>query len=213
MKISKFFAVLIVFFSSGVCADGFESVSYVTSTGSIVVRDSHGAEKQCEIDQRLKDVTPQFNWNKTIVILGDIEYVTVDSLIACQGGKVQVERIPKKVGAVADVNVTKKLYLALDVVAVRPFSFIATVGRLGSDRAVANFPGMYSHSKSQQKIAEESFGYNELLSLARISADGRYVSADGSMSCGPDSYPGVWDLESKKNVVRDGGCESLFGGP
>ena len=87
--------------------------------------DSQHAEKQCRIEPKMNDAKPLFNWNKTIVILGSVEYVPVDSLVACAGGVAAVRRIPAKVGAVADVNTAKNLYLALDVVSTTPETYPA----------------------------------------------------------------------------------------
>lgn len=112
-------------------------------------------------------------------------------------------------GFVVDVNLKKKIYLALDVVTAGTFSYAATVSNLGDRRPLANFPGMYNPEKSMEKIQEEGFGYDES-SLGRISPNGRYVSADGSMACDISAHPGVWDLQRKQKVVRADGCEKLF---
>ncbi|MEX3846297.1 hypothetical protein [Paraburkholderia sp. BR10882] len=209
MKIPGFAVAALTAATLNVHAQDLDSVRYVASTGTIVLIDSQHAEKQCRIEPKMNDAAPLFNWNKTVVILGSVEYVPVDSLVACAGGVTAVRRIPAKVGAVADVNTAKNLYLALDVVSTTPETYTATVAHLGSTRPVADFPGMYGVAKGKSRVEKESFSYDES-SLGRISPDGRYVSADGSMLCGDDSYPGVWDLERKQKVIREDGCESLF---
>lgn len=209
MKFPKLAVAALVAATLNVNAQDLDSVRYVDATGTLVLKDTLHAEKQCRIEPKINDAAPLFNWNKTIVILGSVEYVPVDSLIACTGGVASVRRIPAKVGAVADVNTPKNLYLALDIVNSTPETYIATVGHLGSTRPIADFPGMYSVAKGKSGVEKESFSYNES-SPGRISPDGRYVSADGSMLCGDDSYPGVWDLERKQKIVRDDRCESLF---
>jgi hypothetical protein len=190
-------------------AHEFESVRYVATSSTVVLADAQHAERQCRVEPKVEDSAALFNWDKTIVILGSREYVPVDALVACNGGVVTVEHIPAKVGAVADVNVAKNLYLALDLVSVSPYSYTATVAHLGSTRPIADFPGMYGATKGRSRIEKEAFIYDES-TPARISPDGRYVSVDGSMQCGVDSYPGVWDLGRKQKVVRGDGCESLF---
>lgn len=69
--------------------------------------------------------------------------------------------------------------------------------------------GSLVKKRGGQKIKEEAFGYIES-TPGRISQGGRYVSADGSMDCRAEAYPGVWDLILKKNIKRQDGCESLF---
>ena len=108
-----------------------------------------------------------------------------------------------------DVNPEHEIYLALDFVGTSPMTFSATVARLNKTSSVLNAPGILSSDKSEERIKEESFGYVEAIP-GRISPNGRYVSADGSMSCGPNAYPGVWDLLSKKNVINEKGCDALF---
>ncbi|HKR42628.1 MAG TPA: hypothetical protein VJU59_23635 [Paraburkholderia sp.] len=188
-------------------AQGSNSLRYDSATGVLVIAVGQHAEKRCMIEPRVKGSSPQFNWNDTIVILASREYVSVDSIVSCNNGVAPVRRIPAKAGFVVDVNLAKGIYLALDIFGTTPMSFSATVARLDSTRPVADFPGMYSASKSKRTIEEEAFTYS---GGGSISEDGRYVSADGTMQCTAESYPGVWDLVRKQRVVREDGCESLF---
>lgn len=130
-------------------------------------------------------------------------------MFALADGRVEPSHIPGKVGFVVDVNSKRKIYLALDLVGVSPMAFTATVAKLGEIRSILNAPGIFSEEKGGQKIKEEAFGYIES-TPGRISQGGRYVSADGSMDCRAEAYPGVWDLILKKNIKRQDGCESLF---
>ena len=92
----------------------------------------------------------------------------------------------KKVGFLVDVNPEHKVYLALDLVGFSPMAFTATVARLGETRSILSAPGIFSDRKGDEKIKEESFGYVDA-NPGRISPNGRYVIADGSMDCGPDA--------------------------
>ncbi len=182
---------------------------YVPATGLLVITNADRTEKQCRINTKLEKVTPVFNWNKTIITLGNVEYVSVTSVTNCASGAASIERIPDKAGTVTDVNIEAGLYLSVAVVNSSPLTYTALVAKLGSRQPVANFPGMYSAAKSTSRVLKESFTYSDSRP-GRISPDGRYVSADGSMRCTPESYPGVWDLKRKQKVVRQVGCESLF---
>ncbi len=186
-----------------------DSVRYVPSTRILVITNADHTEKQCRINTELVNATPVFNWNKTIVTLGNVEYVSVASVINCAGGIAPIERIPDKAGTVTDVNIANGLYLSVAVVSSSPLTYTALVAKLGSKLPVANFPGMYNASKSTSRLLKESFTYIDS-QPGRISPDGRYVSVDGSMRCTPEAYPGVWDLKRKQKVVRENGCESLF---
>lgn len=186
-----------------------ESVRYVPATGVLLISQADHAVAQCRLNTWLENATPAFNWNKTIVTLGNVEYVSVRSVMRCAGGVVQIERIPDKAGTVTDVNVASGLYLSVAVVNASPLTYTALVAKLGSREPVANFPGMYNSEKSSSRVLKESFTYLDSRP-GRISPDGRYVSVDGSMRCTAEVYPGVWDLKRKQKVVRENGCESLF---
>ncbi|MBB3262125.1 hypothetical protein F4827_007005 [Paraburkholderia bannensis] len=175
----------------------------------LLITEADHTQAQCRLNTQLENATPVFNWNKTIVTLGNVEYVSVRSVTRCAGGVVQIERIPDKAGTVTDVNVASGLYLSVAVVNSSPLTYTALVAKLGSREPVANFAGMYSTAKSSSRVLKESFTYLDSRP-GRISPDGRYVSVDGSMQCTPEAYPGVWDLKRKQKVVRENGCESLF---
>ncbi|WP_148654594.1 MULTISPECIES: hypothetical protein [Paraburkholderia] len=190
-------------------ADDFASVQYDASNNSIALKRSDGASRQCVLARKLKDVDPKFNWNQQVVLLNNTDYVAVADVQQCTDGKASPSSIPPHVGFVVDVNLRKKLYLSLDVVTAGTISYAATVSKLGSNRPIGNFPGEYTRGKSMSKLQEEGFGYSES-APGRISEDGRYVSANGSMECAIYSHPGVWDLQTGKRVVRSDGCENLF---
>jgi hypothetical protein len=186
-----------------------DAVRYFPANGMLLITKADHTEAQCRLNTQLENATPVFNWNKTIVTLGNVEYVSVRSVTRCAGGVVQIERIPDKAGTVTDVNVASGLYLSVAVANSSPLTYTALVAKLGSREPVASFPGMYSAAKSSSDVLKESFTYVDSRP-GRISPDGRYVSVDGSMRCTPEVYPGVWDLKRKQKVVRENGCESLF---
>jgi hypothetical protein len=185
------------------------AVAFDSSTNSVSVHAGGRAASRCFLSKKLAHVAPRFNWNKSIIILTDIDFVTLDDVQTCSGGSAQPSEIPKKVGFLVDVNPRYGIYLALDVVAVSPMAFSATVARLGTTHSLLNAPGIFSWKKSEERVKEEAFGYVESTS-GRISSNGRYVSADGTMDCTSNAYPGVWDLLLRKNVISEDGCDDLF---
>jgi hypothetical protein len=202
-------AILSALASSAAYAAEFDAVVYTGVTNTLVLKRSDGVSSKCRLARKLKGVEPKFNWSQDVVILTSTDYVGVADVLGCLGGSVSPSSVPQGVGFVVDVNLRKKLYLALDVVTAGTISYAATVAKLGSDRPIGNFPGEYARGKSMEKLQEEGFGYDDS-APGRISRDGRYVSADGSMECAIYSHPGIWDLQTGKTVVRDDGCKSLF---
>jgi hypothetical protein len=209
LKIIAAFSILSALVSPVAYAGGFDAVVYNDATNTLVLKRSDGSSTECRLTHKLKDIQPKFNWSQEVVILTNTDYVGVSDLLQCSSGSVSPSSIPQHVGFVVDVNLQKKLYLALDVVTAGTISYAATVAKLGSDRPIGNFPGEYTRGKSMEKLQEEGFGYDDS-SPGRISRDGRYVSADGSMECAIYSHPGIWDLQTGKTVVRSDGCEVLF---
>ena len=184
-------------------------VTFDSSSNVISIDAGSFAAKRCALAKKLEHVAPRFNWNKNIVILTDVDFVTVRNVEACAGGSVEPSHIPKNAGFLVDVNPKHDVYLALDLVGVSPMAFTATVARLGDTQSLLSAPGIFSDKKGDEKVKEEAFGYVDA-TPGRISPDGRYVSADGSMDCRSDAYPGVWDLRLKKKVTKETGCDALF---
>lgn len=190
-------------------ANPVTAVAFDASTNAVSVDGGGQGVSRCILSKKLTHVAPRFNWNKSIIILTDVDFVTVDDVRTCFGGSVQPSKIPAKVGFLVDVNPRYEIYLALDVVAVSPMAFSATVARLGATRSVLNAPGIFSWGKGEEQVKKEAFGYSDS-TPGRISPNGRYVSADGMMDCSPNAYPGVWDLLLRKNVVSEDRCDDLF---
>ncbi|MGF6244193.1 hypothetical protein P3T42_005958 [Paraburkholderia sp. GAS38] len=206
---ASLFSLLACASSISAHADQLASVKYVDSSHSVALIDANNSATQCALDRQIKNISPHLNWNKQVILLSDVDYVSVADVLACRGGKVSASRIPARVGFVVDVNLKRNIYLSLDAVSAGPLTFAATVARLGKTTPLADFQGMYMPEKRFEKIQEEGFDYDDSMP-GRISPDGRYVSANGSMDCTDDSYPGIWDLQTRKKVVRPDGCEQLF---
>lgn len=209
MNIKICFLIFSLSFGFNAFADDARPVIFDSSSNVISIDFGNSTARRCALSKKLKHVVPRFNWNKTIVILTDVDFVKVRDVEACAGGSVEPSRIPKKVGFLVDVNPEHKVYLALDLVGVSPMAFTATVARLGDTQSMLSAPGIFSDKKGDEKVKEEAFGYVDA-TPGRISPDGRYVSADGSMDCRSDAYPGVWDLRLKKKVTKETGCDALF---
>lgn len=190
-------------------ADPAPTVAFDPSTNVVSVDVGGKNASRCSLSQKLAHVAPRFNWNKSVIILTDIDFVTVQDIQTCAGGRVRSSRIPKTVGFLVDVNPRYGIYLALDIEAVSPMAFSATVARLGATHSVLDAPGIFNREKGEERVKEEAFGYADS-TPGRISSNGRYVSADGTMDCTSNAYPGVWDLLLRKNVISEEGCDDLF---
>ena len=209
MNIRIYFLLFLLSFGLNAFADDSRPVTFDSSSNVISIDVGNSPSRRCPLSKKLKNVAPRFNWNKNIVILTDVDFVKVRDVEACAGGRVEPYHIPKKVGFLVDVNPEHDIYLALDLVGVSPMAFTATVARLGDTHSILSAPGIFSDKKGDEKVKEEAFGYVDA-TPGRISPDGRYVSADGSMDCRSDAYPGVWDLRLKKKITKEAGCDALF---
>jgi hypothetical protein len=209
LNIKVCISAFLLLFGSNVLADAAGSVKFDSTSNIVLIDSGNSIVKRCALSKTLKHVAPRFNWNKTIIILTNVDFVAVRDVEACFRGSVDPSHIPKEVGFLVDVNAEHKIYLSLDLVGVSPMAFTATVARLGETHSILDAPGIFNEKKGDEKIKEESFGYVET-NPGRISPNGRFVSADGSMDCRPDAYPGVWDLILKKKVINETGCDALF---
>ena len=181
-------------------------------------REASGAEqKTCTL--QIKAQKAQLSYDGSAVILSDVEFIPTSSLGTCKTKALTPLKIASNVGSLVDVNVSKKLYLTLDVISTAPLAFLATVGKFGSTRNLVTLPGAYVQGRSLPKLQEQGFAYNPDIDMdrPRISPNGQYVSPGGAPDCSRNAYPGVWDIARNKHVVCKGtrlehqaACDALF---
>jgi hypothetical protein len=158
----------------------------------------------------------KLNYEETALILTDVDYLPVNKLQNCEEVSLKSSHIPDKSGFLVDINLQYGIYLALDTVYTSPFAYAAIVAKLSSRKLLVNLPGAYLPRASLKQLQKNAFQYNEETDSPRISLNGRYVSASGSINCG--GHPGVWDLKTKRAVTfpdvsqseRKEQCEALF---
>lgn len=178
---------------------------------------SRTEQKTCTL--QIKAQKAQLSYDGSAVILSDDEFVPTSSLGTCGTKALAPLKIASNVGSLVDVNVSKELYLTLDVISTSPLAFLATVGKFGSTRNLVTLPGAYVQGRSLPKLQEQGFAYNPDFDMdrPRISPNGQYVSPGGAPDCSINAYPGVWDIARNKRVVckgtrleHQGACDTLF---
>lgn len=199
-----------------------------TDSQSLKIKSIKIGEISCSINNLLADnkkiSSLKTNTEKTALILTSMEFISINSLSTCNGGTVEAQRIPDKVGFLVDVNLKNSIYIALDTVSVQPFGYAATVARLGSAKLLIDLPGAYSPRKSLKVLQKYAFSYNDELQEGqpKIATNGRYVAVSGEVDCSTNAVIGVWDLQTKKRVVfkstsdqedLDKKCGMLFDSP
>lgn len=191
-----------VFFLGSACADE----SYEVVGSSLKFND----DRICLLDK-----TPHYSiesYDKSAVMVSETGYVTKEELAHCQTGHaVRVLSIPSNVGVLSDINISKGIYVALDFVTVQPFTYLATVARIGSSRNLVSINGAYVAGKKLNDLEKFSFGGSGDAGTSAISPNGRFVAPDGQIDCTEDAYPGVWDIQGNRRVVAtDDACAALF---
>lgn len=181
---------------------------------SIVGLDSNKSTKICNLADKTSEA--KLTHDKSAVILSGNRLIPTANLRTCGSQRLSAIQIAPSVGELVDANVSKGIYLALDLIGTSPMSFLATVGRFGSTQNLVDLPGAYVRSKSTVALRGQGFGYNPDYQEPRISPDGRYVSPSGSMDCSDTSYPGIWDITRNRRVIEKPGadgesdCKALF---
>lgn len=150
--------------------------------------------------------------DKSAVMLSETGYVVKEELDNCEVGRaVHVLSIPSNVGFLSDINLSKNIYVALDFVTTQPFSYLATVARIGSSRNLVTVNGAYVAGKKLSELKKFAFGGSGDAGTSIIAPSGRYVAPNGQMDCGESAYPGVWDIQKNQRVVAtDDVCAALF---
>ncbi|MGY4728476.1 hypothetical protein [Burkholderia pyrrocinia] len=206
MKMDKFRRHLLVlapfFVAGGVSAgDAYEVVGSSLKVGS---------SKICLLDREPRYAVESFD--KSAVMLSETSYVDKHQLDHCRAEEgIHVLSIPSGVGVLSDINVSKGIYVALDFVSTQPFTYLATVARVGTSRNLVSVKGAYVVGRKINELKKTAFGGSGDAGVAIISPDGRYVAPTGQMDCSQESYPGVWDVKNNRRVVTtDDTCVALF---
>lgn len=163
----------------------------------------------------LLDKTPRYaieSYDKSAVMVSETGYVLMQELLHCKADRaVRVLSIPSKVGVLSDINVSKGIYIALDFVSTRPFSYLAIIARIGSSKNLVSINGAYVSGRKLNDLQKFAFGGSGEAGTSIISPSGRFVAPNGQVECTDDAYPGVWDIQKNRRVIAtDDACAALF---
>ncbi|CAM2164205.1 conserved hypothetical protein [Paraburkholderia sacchari] len=170
-----------------------------------------GSTRSCMLDT--KPIYAVASYDQSAVMVSVRGYVKRDDLESClREVPVHVHTIPDRVGFLSDINLSKRIYVALDFVSTRPFLYLATVAHIGSAKNLVTLDGAYISGRPLAQLKRHAFNATGEAGASVISLDGRYVAPDGVVSCTDDAFPGVWDVESNNRaVLDDDSCSALFG--
>ncbi|MDR5794897.1 hypothetical protein QCE49_16100 [Caballeronia sp. LZ008] len=203
---------LIVFFVS---ATVFSVISHAETKyeaigNTLKIEDGGRDLRTCKLDEEAIHAVVSFD--KSALIVSDTGYVNMRDLKQCSvSDVVHVSHIPEKVGVLSDINLPEGIYVSLDFVTVRPYTWLATVARIASTHNLVSLNGAYIKGKSIKDLQKHSFGGSGDPGTSIIAPSGRYVSPTGDATCSEDSYPGVWDVKENKRVITDQiSCSALF---
>ncbi len=192
---------------------------HATSTYADTEYSINGNHINTSIDGKISncslDVTPTSaveSADGKAVIVSDRGFVLISDLATCRTeAPIHVIQIPKGVGFLSDINVSKGIYVSLDFVSTRPTSYLATVAKLGSKKNLVDLDGAYISKKGVNKLQETAFTSSGEAGSSTISPDGRYVAPNGQIDCSENAYPGVWDINKNKRVfLASDACNRLF---
>lgn len=206
MKLDKFRRYLPVLASVFISGSVYAGDAYEVVGSSLKV----GSSKNCSLDREPRYAVESFD--KSAVMLSETSYVDRHQLDHCRSGEgIHVLSIPSGVGVLSDINVSKRIYVALDFVSTQPFTYLATVARVGTSRNLVSVKGAYVVGRKISELKKTAFGSSGDAGAAIISPDGRYVAPTGQMDCSQESYPGVWDIKNNRRVVtKDDACTEFF---
>lgn len=159
----------------------------------------------CSVDEEPIDAT--LSSDGEAVIVSGTGYVPVGELSRCKAGTpVHVRRAAPHVGFLSDINIKAGIYASMVPVAVSPLSFVAVVGKIGSDRNLVKKPGFYRTTVSKSRLEEEAS--SDMIPV--ISLDGKFISVDRHQ-CGSDPEVDVIEIRTGKTMAIDHKtCSRLF---
>jgi len=174
----------------------------------------NGTIRKCLISGKVEQA--KLSTDNSVVIISGNTYIPTSKLKNCGANPIAPRKTPSKSGFLVDINLSRKIYIALFPVTTQPMMFLATVSSLGSSKSIVTLPGAYVPGSSIEQQRQSAFAYSEEGGpQARISRSGRYVSVNGVIECSENSYPGIWDIRRNKKVVISDDpsylkCMSLF---
>ncbi|WP_250452827.1 hypothetical protein [Caballeronia sp. ATUFL_M2_KS44] len=188
----------------------FAEPEYKVVGGEIEIA-SHGLHsRKCKLDDKAIYAIESFD--KSALIISDTGYVSTKALGECSAsGVLHASHISRKLGILSDINLSRRVYVALEFVSVQPYLWLATVARIGSSRNLVSLNGAYRLGELPSEMRRHAFGGSGDAGTSIISPSGRYVSPSGEITCAGDSYPGVWDISKNERVITDqSSCSALF---
>lgn len=195
-------------------SDARFDISIDASKTVLAVKTSDGTElSSCVLATKAQEV--RLSYDGSAVILSETEFLPTSSLFSCTATPLVPKRIAPNVGALVDVNISKRLFLTVAPIGTNPLAFLAIVSRFGSTHNLVSLPGAYVSERPIKKLQEQGFSYSDD-DPPRISPNGRYVSPGGTPDCSKNAYPGVWDIKLNKRVVlgrkeeMQSTCDLLF---
>lgn len=165
----------------------------------VAMQDASGKTLVCKLGFKADSAEPSSDG--AALIVSDTEYVLMEDLSRCWQSRPSKKTNPAAAGTLIDLNIKKGIYLSIDLISTTPLSFLATIARIGTSRNLVDIPGAYVPSMPLEQLQKYGFAYDGSRAKGRLSSDGRFASPNGEIDCGPDSYPGVWDIGANRKVV------------
>lgn len=164
----------------------------------VAMQDGSGKTLVCKLGFKADIAEPSSDG--AALIVSDTEYILMEDLSRCGQARPSRRSIPAA-GTLVDLNIKRGIYLSIDLISTTPLSFVATIARIGTSRNLVDIPGSYVPSMPLEQLQKYGFTYDGSRAKGRLSVDGRFASPNGEIDCGPDSYPGVWDIGANRKVV------------
>lgn len=167
---------------------------------SVEITSPGSGKHRCQLRSTIEQA--KLSFDQSAIIVSANGYIPTDKLNSCGDSSIKPLTIPAAAGILVDISVKNNVYIALLPVSTQPFSYLATVGRVGKLKNVISLPGAYVVRQSRTRQLQQAFSYSEDGGpSAKISLNGRYVTVDGSMDCSENAYPGVWDIKKNRRVL------------
>ncbi|MTH48542.1 hypothetical protein [Intestinirhabdus alba] len=138
------------------------------------------------------------------------QYIKIKELLACNYGSVKLYDIPYPEdlpGVVIDVNFNKKILMSLIVTDAQASLYQTVVSYFNGNKNIFSGKGFWDEFSDEEG---DSF-YVDLddFYIGKISSNGEYISPS-FLDCSPSSFPGVWNIKSRKKVVFQDKADSII---
>lgn len=149
--------------------------------------------------------------NIGVLVASSNGFLKAEELEDCNNQSVKlydVQYTDRAISTLIDINFEREIILALVAIDAQSGAHQAIVSKFNGKKNILSGKGFWDPHLKNIDMSDDTFPVTDDLYYGKISPDGRYI-APNDLDCSIDSFPGVWDIDKKKQVVFESNVNGL----